>query len=331
MLFKMLAVEYVAMAGIAAHPQPQPPVILAVDIAQAVIYADDVAEPAKFAAVTGMTTGATPNNFFSVIWIADIIAVNGKPAKGTWTVRGNYLNRSPNAAPGAAIADSAGAFFFDWTADLQQPDGTPIGSLFAIGTGGAPKPPGAPSSFLQANMTVVGGTGAYLGARGQAGQGGNTVSPRVASITEDPSLRRVLGGGARRYLFHLLPMFRPDVLLTDKGPAIVHGADSSPVTSENPAHAGETLTVYASGLGPTRPGVDPGQPFPDSPANTVNSPLDVIVNGTPAEGRYANGYPGAIDRFQINFRVPEGIIAGSATLRLTSGFVPGREVNIAIQ
>src|SRR5215467_3966386 len=35
--------------------------------------------------------------------------------------------------------------------------------LFAIGTGGSPKAPGAPSSFLQANMTVLGGTGAYLG------------------------------------------------------------------------------------------------------------------------------------------------------------------------
>src|SRR5262245_32267076 len=261
--FKMFVLEFVAAFGLVA--QSPPPVILAVDIDNAVIYADDVADPAKFAAAAGMTTGATPNNFFPVIWIADIVAVNGKPAKGTWTVRGNYLSRGPNAGPGAAIADSSGAFFFDWTADLQQPDGTPIGSLFALGTGGAPKAPGAPSSFLQANMTVVGGTGAYLGVRGQAGQGGNTVSPRIASISEDPSLRRVLGGGSRRYVFHLFPMFRPEVLFTNNGPAVVHASDSSPVTSANPAHAGEVLTVYASGLGPTRPGVDPGQPFPFSP------------------------------------------------------------------
>jgi uncharacterized protein (TIGR03437 family) len=326
---KILAVELVAAAGLVA--QSPPPVVLAIDITNAVIYAGDVSEPSKFATVTSMTSGATPNNFFPVIWIADIVAVNGKPSKGTWTVRGNYLNRSPNAAPGAAIADSSGAFFFDWTADLQQPDGTPIGSLFAIGTGGAPKAPGAPSSFLQANMTVVGGTGAYLGVRGQGGQGGNTVSPRVASISEDPSLRRTLGGGSRRYLFHLFPMFRPEVLVADNGPAVVHAIDSSRVTSANPAHVGEVLTVYASGFGPTRPGVDPGQPFPDSPLQPVNSPVEVTVNGNTAEVLYAGGYPRAIDRFQVNFRVPDGTPSGLATLRLLSGFVPSSDVSIPVQ
>src|SRR5262245_50736979 len=46
--------------------------------------------------------------------------------------------------------------------DLMQPDGTLIGSLMAVGTGGAPKPPGAPSAILQANLAVTGGTGMFL-------------------------------------------------------------------------------------------------------------------------------------------------------------------------
>jgi uncharacterized protein (TIGR03437 family) len=37
-------------------------------------------------------------------------------------------------------------------------------------------------------------------------------------------------------------------------------SDFTRVTAAKPARSGETLTLLASGLGPTRPGVDPGNP-----------------------------------------------------------------------
>src|SRR5262249_12481962 len=66
--------------------------------------------------------------------------------------------------------------------------------------------------------------------------------------------------GRRRYVYWLLPVSRPEVINTSKGPAIVHSSDYSTVSAANPAKAGETLVLYANGLGPTRPGVDPGRP-----------------------------------------------------------------------
>ena len=139
-------------------------------------------------------------NFVPVIWLADIVAVNGKPAKGTWTVRGTLLFRSTATSPGNAVADSGAAFFFDWVFDVRQVDGTQVGTIMASGWGGAAKPPGAPASFLQANMAVTGGTGAFLGVRGQGAQGGNFIDGRIASMTEDPAYRRINGGGSRRYV-----------------------------------------------------------------------------------------------------------------------------------
>ena len=126
-------------------------------------------------------------------------------------------------------------------------------------------------------------------------------------------------------------MFRPEVLTEANSPAVLHASDSTLVTPASPAHAGEVLTVFASGLGPTRPGVDPGQPFPSSPLQPVNSPVDAAVNGIPAEVISANGYPGAVDVFQVNFRVPDDAQSGSATLRMTSGYIPGRDIKIPIQ
>jgi uncharacterized protein (TIGR03437 family) len=114
-------------------------------------------------------------------------------------------------------------------------------------------------------------------------------------------------------------------------PAIVHSSDYSLVSAAKAAKSGEVLTLFASGLGPTRPGLDPGQAFTENPLQVVNSPLDVIINGRPAEVLYAGGYPGAVDRYQVNFRVPQGTAAGLATVQLTSAWVAGPDVKIVVE
>ena len=103
------------------------------------------------------------------------------------------------------------------------------------------------------------------------------------------------------------------------------------MTAAKPARAGEILTLFASGLGPTRPGVDPGQPFPADPLQVVNSPIQVFVNGNPADVLYAGGYPGAVDGYQVNFRVPDGATPGQASLRLASAWITGPSVSIPVR
>ena len=84
----------------------------------------------------------------------------------------------------------------------------------------------------------------------------------------------------------------PQIGTAANGPAVTHSSDFSLVTPSKPAAAGEILSLFASGLGPTKPGVDPGKPFPASLSSVVNSPVDVLVNGKRAEVLAAVGYPG---------------------------------------
>ena len=105
----------------------------------------------------------------------------------------------------------------------------------------------------------------------------------------------------------------------------------APVTAAKPAAAGEILSVFATGLGPTKPGVDPGSPFPASPAAVVNAPVAVTVNGQPAEVLGAVGYPGAVDGYQVNFRVPPNTVPGTATIQISAAWITGAAVKIAIQ
>src|SRR5207245_2762813 len=134
------------------------------------------------------------------------------------------------------------------------------------------------------NIAVVGGTGAYLGARGQLGGilYPGVAGGRTASITEDPANRRKNGGGKLRGLIHLIPLTWPEIAATASGLTMFH-ADLTPVTAARPARGGEIVIVRATGLGPTRPGVNPGQPFPSDSVQEVNSPVEVLVAGRPAD------------------------------------------------
>ena len=195
-----------------------------------------------------------------------------------------------------------------------------------------PPPPGAIQQIKGANFVVVGGTGAFLGARGYMGGTGAQLTPvRGTSMSEDPANRRVLGGGSIQQNIYIFPFFQPDIVIVAGGPAIVHASDFSLVTAAKPARPGETLTLFASGLGPTRPGVEPGQPFPADALQVVNSPVEVLLNGIPAEVLYAGGYPGAVDRYQVNFRAPDGVLSGSASVQVISAWIGGSTVHIPFQ
>jgi uncharacterized protein (TIGR03437 family) len=63
----------------------------------------------------------------------------------------------------------------------------------------------------------------------------------------------------------------------------------------------------------------------------VNSPVDVTVNGKSAELLGAVGYPGAVDGYQVNFRVPPEIAPGTATIQISAAWIPGAPVIIQVK
>ena len=93
----------------------------------------------------------------------------------------------------------------------------------------------------------------------------------------------------------------------------------------------EVVIVRATGLGPTVPGVDPGQPFPLEATQLVNSPVSVTVNGKPAEVINAIGWPGQVNTYRVDLRVPDAIGSGTAAIQLTAAWIAGPSVNIPTQ
>ena len=258
--------------------------------------------------------------------IGDIVTVNGAPAKGTVVNQFTVLNLMPDASPGHAIADvSAFSINSVVSMDILLPDGTPIGTITASGLDTSP-PPG------NGGYGVTGGTGSFIGARGELlPPTVPTIFGRPASVREDPSARRINGGGTSHFILHLIPLASPEVLIAGHQPQILHADDFRPVSPHRPAHPGEVLILFASGLGPTRPGVDPGTPFTADPVQIVNAPVEVLLNGRAAEVQSATGVPGSLDKYQVSFRLPADTPSGEKGVNLSAAWMAGRSVPLFVQ
>ena len=314
----------------------QEPTILDLDLENETNYLYDSFDYSKLAADPAtLNVAAGFKSFALSLAVDDIVAVNGKPAKGVFLFKGFGARMNPTPGPGIIQADVNRFAAYDLYVEILQPDGTPVGTLMATGMYGGTTPPGAPVSGTGtgANFSIVGGTGAFLGARGQmvsAPQRTPGTARRLASVTEDPSDRRQkIGPSYQRWVVQLLPMTRPEVMIGTAGPAIFH-ADSSAVSPSRPARAGEVLILSAKGLGPTRAGIA-GQPFPSEPLAVVNSPVEVLVNGVPVDAINQIGAPGATDAYRVDFRLPEGVPSGTASVQLRAAWIAGSAVAVSIQ
>jgi uncharacterized protein (TIGR03437 family) len=143
---------------------------------------------------------------------------------------------------------------------------------------------------------------------------------------------------------------------TSLSPCVTH-SDGTLVTASSPAIAGETLVIYAVGLGATTPPVPTGQLSP-SPAARANSSVDLDFNPNaaptkpdylrPASARqppaFAGLTPGQVGLYQVNVQIPANLpavpacggtvehpIYSNLTITISSGYFSYDGVAICVQ
>jgi uncharacterized protein (TIGR03437 family) len=85
---------------------------------------------------------------------------------------------------------------------------------------------------------------------------------------------------------------------------VVTHSDGSAVGTSNPVTAGETLVIYATGLGPVNPSVDTGAFAPSTVlSTTINTPT-VTIDNTPLNVVFSGLAPGFVGLYQIDAQVP---------------------------
>jgi len=117
------------------------------------------------------------------------------------------------------------------------------------------------------------------------------------------------------------------------GQGVVLDGLNNLVDSNHAVKAGEVVVIYATGLGATSPTVATGQAAPAvPPLALVTTPVKVTIGGVEAAVEFAGLAPGFVGLYQVNARVPAGVMAGNAVpLVLTQNGVASNTVTLAIK
>jgi uncharacterized protein (TIGR03437 family) len=127
-----------------------------------------------------------------------------------------------------------------------------------------------------------------------------------------PNVVEVRYGGMSTYLAP--PTVGPGIfVLPDGSPAVQHASDYSLVSASNPVVAGETIIVYATGLGPVTSGPPSGAPA-TGPAAVTPCFTPTVSFGSVV---YAGLAPGYVGLYQLNVVMSQTLTSGGIEIQIT--------------
>jgi uncharacterized protein (TIGR03437 family) len=112
--------------------------------------------------------------------------------------------------------------------------------------------------------------------------------------------------------------------------AILHG-DFSLVTEANPAHRGEVIAIYVTGLGPVTFPPATGAPGLDNPLSLTTFPISLTIGGIAATPSFAGLAPTFVGLYQINVEIPPNVPTGTQNIVLVVNGLASKPVSISIQ
>jgi uncharacterized protein (TIGR03437 family) len=103
------------------------------------------------------------------------------------------------------------------------------------------------------------------------------------------------------------------------GPGAIVDTTNTPVTPDHPAHAGDTVAIYCTGLGSVDQAIGLGDAAPANPPAQLTNPITVLIDGQPAHVLFAGLSPGSVALYQINIEVPAAAAAGDLSVVIQIG------------
>jgi uncharacterized protein (TIGR03437 family) len=99
----------------------------------------------------------------------------------------------------------------------------------------------------------------------------------------------------------------------------VHSDTGDAVDASSPATPGESLSLYAVGLGATNPVVPTGSPAPVTPAAPTVATPSLTVGGVSAGIQFAGAAPAQTGIYQVRFTLPPNVPGGNQPIVLSIG------------
>ena len=249
-------------------------------------------------------------------------------APGLGTTRADVIGAVTDSQDAPVLYQNQVLSNFDPQPGAPLAPGTPVrmlGSSLSSGTDSASTVP-LPVTLAQTSL-LIGSTRAPL----------YYVSPDQVNAQIPPELPpgaqyaiAILSGN--RYAVAdplVLTAVRPALIATD-GVALALHADSSPVSGQAPAQAGELITLLAAGLGATDVAVGSGTvPSPGAIARVQVMPT-ATIGGREAPVRGAVLAPDIVGVYHITVQVPSGLAAGDQAVVIAQQGIASNQAAVSV-
>ncbi len=109
--------------------------------------------------------------------------------------------------------------------------------------------------------------------------------------------------------------------------------DGSPISSDLPAHPGETILLYGTGLGPYQPNPTDGFSVPTGPSFAVVDTVGVMMSGRQVTPDLAVALPGAVGVAMVQVRIPDDLdssIPGTVAIAAASALSNALPLPLAV-
>lgn len=156
-------------------------------------------------------------------------------------------------------------------------------------------------------------------------------SPRPAQAQQFVEVIVTSDGVSNAPVLMQIAPAQPGIFLIDGVNGAILDVNNVLVSAQNPASAGDTVVVFATGLGAVE-----NPPAAGAPASLVDlSPTPVFatatVGGRAAVVSFSGLAPGYVGLYQVNLIVPAGVAAGAADVVVSMNGVASNTAKIAVQ
>jgi uncharacterized protein (TIGR03437 family) len=125
--------------------------------------------------------------------------------------------------------------------------------------------------------------------------------------------------------------YSPAFFETSAGVAAALDSNFQVIGASNPAKRGQTVQLYANGLGPVTNQPASGDPAPASPLAMTKSQPTVSIGGQQAAVSFSGLAPGFAGLYQINVTVPQNLTPGNQPLTVSIGGQTSKQSGIVVQ
>jgi uncharacterized protein (TIGR03437 family) len=236
---------------------------------------------------------------------------------------GNTLSVSPVSSPASGPQFTAADFVN--AATLQQGDLIPGSLVSLFGSNLAGLAPGETTvQFGGISAPIVFASPSQLNLQVPWEMQGQSTSPVTVTANSIASAPQTLAIGAAGP--GIFSMGAPQ-----GGQGAIVNVAGKVVNATSPAHAGDYLQIYATGLGAVSNPPQTGAAAVASPLSYLIGNLTATIGGVPAPVSFAGLTPGFVGLYQVNAQVPQGVAAGNGVpVLLWTGAIPSNTVTISV-